>query len=105
MEYRDLYDENRKLTGEKILKDNKIPEGKYINTVVIFIENKRGELLLQVNKKHLIIRCFLLWKRMDNSMANYELRKNKVMSLLMVVGRLEILPILVLFSRRAWRKG
>ncbi len=28
-----------------------------------------------------------------------------VMSLLMVVGRLEILPILVLFSRRAWRKG
>ena len=52
MEYRDLYDENRKLTGEKILKDNKIPEGKYINTVVIFIENKRGELLLQVNKKY-----------------------------------------------------
>lgn len=28
-----------------------------------------------------------------------------VMSLLMVVGRLEILPVLVLFSRRAWRKG
>lgn len=52
MEYRDLYDENRKLTGEKILKDDKIPEGKYINTVVIFIENARGELLLQVNKKY-----------------------------------------------------
>ena len=28
-----------------------------------------------------------------------------LMSLLMVVGRLEIFPILVLFSRRAWRKG
>ena len=28
-----------------------------------------------------------------------------VMSLCMIVGRLEILPVLVLFSRSTWRKG
>ena len=28
-----------------------------------------------------------------------------VLSLCMIVGRLEILPVLVLFSRTAWRKG
>ena len=45
IEYWDLYDENRKLTGEKILKDDKI-----FKYCIIFIENKRGELLLQVKK-------------------------------------------------------
>ena len=52
MEYRDLYDENKNLTGEKISINDEIPKGKYINTVVIFIENDRGELLLQINKKY-----------------------------------------------------
>ena len=52
MEYRDLYDENKNLTGEKININDEIPKGKYINTVVIFIENDRGELLLQINKKY-----------------------------------------------------
>ncbi len=52
MEYRDLYDENKNLTGEKISINDEIPKGKYINTVVIFIENNRGELLLQINKKY-----------------------------------------------------
>ena len=52
MEYRDLYDENKNLTGEKININDEIPKGKYINNVVIFIENDRGELLLQINKKY-----------------------------------------------------
>lgn len=37
MEYRDLYDTNRVLTGEKISKNEKIPENKFILMVVIFI--------------------------------------------------------------------
>lgn len=52
MEYRDLYDENRNLTGEKILVGDKIPEGKYYLTVVLFIENNKNELLFQINKKY-----------------------------------------------------
>ncbi|NMA50883.1 MAG: NUDIX domain-containing protein [Mollicutes bacterium] len=55
MEYRDLYDENKKLTGDKIKKENKIPGGKYYLTVIVFIENKNNEFLLQINKK------FNLW--------------------------------------------
>ena len=50
-EYRDLYDENKNNTYERIKKGNKIPKNKYYITVVIFIENDKGELLLQVNKK------------------------------------------------------
>ena len=37
--------------------------------------------------------------------AGFSAGSKLLMSLLMVVGRLEIFPILVLFSRRAWRKG
>ena len=47
MEYRDLYDENRNLTGEKILSTDEIPQGKFILMVVIFIENSKGEFLIQ----------------------------------------------------------
>ena len=52
MEYRDLYDENKILTGEKIRKDDVVPNGKYYITVVVWIENYRGEFLLQINKKY-----------------------------------------------------
>ncbi len=47
MEYRDLYDKNRNLTGEKILKDEPIPDNKYILMVVIFIENDNNQFLIQ----------------------------------------------------------
>ena len=47
MEYRDLYDENRNLTGEKIEKNEPVPVGRYYVTVVVFIENSNGEMLLQ----------------------------------------------------------
>ena len=47
MEYRDLYNSDRILTGEKILKGEQIPENNYIMMVVIFIENNNHEFLIQ----------------------------------------------------------
>ena len=47
MEKRDLYDEKRNITGETILKGEKIPEGKYIVVVLIFIQNSEGKFLIQ----------------------------------------------------------
>lgn len=52
MEIRDLYDENKILTGETILKGEEVPKGRYYITVLVFIENSKNELLLQVNKKY-----------------------------------------------------
>lgn len=53
MEYLDLYDENRKFIGEKILrsKDMKKEKGKYINIVIVFIENNEGKFLIQMTSK------------------------------------------------------
>lgn len=52
MEYRDLYDENKNLTGKKILKGDDVPKGRYYITVAVFIENSNNEFLLQINKKY-----------------------------------------------------
>ena len=46
-ERRDLYDENRILTGETILKGEEIPNGKYIVVVLIYIQNSEGKFLIQ----------------------------------------------------------
>ena len=47
----DLYDENKNLTGEVVKRkkntDIEIPDGRFINIVIIFIENSRGEFLIQ----------------------------------------------------------
>lgn len=51
MEERDLYDENRNLTDLKINKGDNTPQGLYHLTVVVFIENDKGELLLQKRTK------------------------------------------------------
>lgn len=51
VEYRDLYDKNRKLTGKKIKKDDPIPKGKYINVVMVFIRNSTGHYLIQKHSK------------------------------------------------------
>lgn len=51
MEYRDLYDKNRILTGEKILSTEEIPQNRFILVVVIFIENIKGEFLIQKRSK------------------------------------------------------
>ena len=47
MEKRDLYDENRNLTGETIFKGEEIPEEKYIVVVLVFIQNSEGKFLIQ----------------------------------------------------------
>ena len=47
MELRDLYDSNRKLTGETIFKGEQIPEGRYILVVLVFIQNSEGKFLIQ----------------------------------------------------------
>lgn len=53
MEIRDLYDENKELTGKQVEKGEPVPLGYYYITVVAFIENTKGEFLLQkrVEKK------------------------------------------------------
>lgn len=47
MEKRDLYDQNRNLTGQTIYKGESIPEGSYIVVVLVFIQNSKGEFLIQ----------------------------------------------------------
>ena len=51
MELRDLYDENKKLTGEKIYKGQDVPKGRYYITVVVFIQNSKNEFLIQKRVK------------------------------------------------------
>lgn len=47
VEFRDLYDINRNLTGEKVKKGEVVPFGKYYQTVIVFIVNDKDEILLQ----------------------------------------------------------
>lgn len=47
MEKRDLYDKNRNLTGETILKGEQIPKDRYIVVVLVFIQNSEGKFLIQ----------------------------------------------------------
>lgn len=53
MEYLDLYDNNRNLIGEKVLRSkNMKPEiGKNIIIVIVFIENSEGKFLIQKTSK------------------------------------------------------
>lgn len=51
MELRDLYDENKKITGETIYKGQDVPEGRYYITVVVFIQNNKNEFLIQKRVK------------------------------------------------------
>lgn len=51
MEQRDLYDENRNLTGEAIFKNEEIPAGYFILIVVAFIQNSEGKFLIQKRSK------------------------------------------------------
>ena len=51
MEKRDLYDKNRKLTGETIYKGENIPKGKYIVVILVMIQNSKGEFLIQKRSK------------------------------------------------------
>lgn len=51
MEKRDLYDINRNLTGEYIYKGEPLPTNKYIVVVLSFIQNSKGEFLIQKRSK------------------------------------------------------
>lgn len=51
MEKRDLYDINRKLTGETIYKGEPIPPNRYILVVLSFIQNSNGQFLIQKRSK------------------------------------------------------
>ena len=48
IEYRDLYDINRNLTGERFQKGQKYPAGKLFLVVMVFIENDDGMQFLQL---------------------------------------------------------
>ena len=48
MEYLDLYYiENDKLTGKTIVRGGEVPEGRYFNVVICYMENSNGEFLIQ----------------------------------------------------------
>lgn len=51
MEKRDLIDKNRKLIMETTTEESKIEEGKYIQIIIICIENDRKEFLIQKRAK------------------------------------------------------
>ena len=51
MEKRDLYDSKRNITGETILKGEKIPPNRYIIVVLVFIQNSEGKFLIQKRSK------------------------------------------------------
>ena len=51
MEKRDLYDISKKLTGETIYKNEKIPANRYILVVLVFIQNSQGKFLIQKRSK------------------------------------------------------
>ena len=51
MEKRNLYDKKRNLTGETIFKGEPIPEGRYINVVLVYMQNSKGEFLIQKRSK------------------------------------------------------
>lgn len=47
LEVRDLYDGNKEKTGETMFKGDVVPYLRYYLTVVIFIQNSKGEFLIQ----------------------------------------------------------
>lgn len=51
LEKRDLYDNQRKLTGEQIYIGEKIPKDRYITTVTLFLQNDKQKLLIEKRSK------------------------------------------------------
>ena len=58
-EYMDLYDSNKKLTGEVKFREKgeklEVPSGRYIIVVLAFIQNSKGEFLFQNNVSYIVI--------------------------------------------------
>ena len=66
MEYLDLYDENKQLTGEKIVRGKGkpiVPENNYIIVVLVFIQNSEGKFLIQKRRSRV---CMLAINRWDS---------------------------------------
>lgn len=51
MEIFDLYDINRKLTGETMIRGNDVPNGRYRMVVHVIVFNKEGKMLIQQRTK------------------------------------------------------
>lgn len=55
MEYLDLLDKDRNLIGKKVIRGKKgekfIPDGYYINIILVFIQNNAGKFLIQKTSK------------------------------------------------------
>lgn len=54
MEYLDLYDKNKKITGDIIVRTHdkaNVPNNKYINIVLVFIKNCEDKFLFQLTSK------------------------------------------------------
>lgn len=51
MEYLDLYDKDGNKTGEIIARGGKVPENRYFNVVVCYIQNSKGKFLIQKTSK------------------------------------------------------
>ncbi len=51
MELRDLYDANKKVTGLTFVKGEQVPKGFYYLIVAIYIQNSKGEFLIQKRVK------------------------------------------------------
>ena len=47
MEYRDIYDKNKQLTGKTFEKSEGVPEGYFYLMVVCFMQNNKGQFLMQ----------------------------------------------------------
>lgn len=47
MEIRDLYDSNKRITGKTFVKGEQVPKGYFYLIVAIFIQNSKGEFLIQ----------------------------------------------------------
>lgn len=51
MELRDLYDENKMVTGKTFVKGEQVPKGYYYLIVAIYIQNSKGDFLIQKRVK------------------------------------------------------
>ena len=51
IEYRDLYDRNKQVTGKTFIKGEQVPEGYFYLIVIIVIKNSEGKYLIQKRVK------------------------------------------------------
>ena len=70
-EYWDLYDEAGQPTGEKHLRGTKVPEGRFHKVVHIWIQNSRGELLMQ-KRSDMVDNCPGEWATTGGSVQEGE---------------------------------